>query len=235
MNSARPLLFQTSDGGATWQTINSRIEFPGSCLSVGFVFIDPQRGWAGGNCFSPGVVSASMKSIFAERSWSIAKTVDGGYTYQQRTNVPVPEDLLVPEVLAAEGNCGEIRLIPIADDAIAIEWGCSIFTAMRPDYKYFALSADGGETWTSWKSSGNEFFLDAQQGWRLLAPGELQQTTDGGLNWNTIKIVTWDNAQFAFVSEQEGWAIASVGQARVLLQTVNGGKTWAELHPRIGQ
>lgn len=233
MNSTRPLFFRTADGGSTWNAINSRIGFPDACISVGFVFIDPHTGWAGGNCFSRGVLFTPMRSIFGNGSWSVSKTIDGGSTYEERTMLPTPADLQQPAVLAAEGNCGEIRLLLIENKVIGIEWGCSLFTPLKPDYRYFALSADAGKTWTSWNSTGNESFLDAEHGWRLLSPGELQQTTDGGRNWATIKNVTWDEAEFDFVDEQEGWAIASVGQGRVFLHTGNGGRTWTDLHPLV--
>jgi photosystem II stability/assembly factor-like uncharacterized protein len=234
MNSARPLFFRTTDGGDTWKAINSRIGFPDACIGVGFVFIDAHTGWLGGNCFSRGVVFTPMQSIFAEDSWSVKKTVDGGSTYEERTMMPAPAELQQPNVLETEGNCGEIRLLPIDEDVLGIEWGCSIFTPLGPDYRYFSLSSNGGRTWTSWKSTGNEFFLNATYGWRLLPPGEIQQTTDGGLNWLTIKFVTWEDAKFDFVSEQEGWAVASIGRARILLHSINGGRTWADLHPLIG-
>lgn len=234
MNSTRPLFVQTSDGGQTWKTINSRIGFPGSCIGVGFAFLDSQTGWAGGNCFSRGVVFTPMKSIFANGGWSVGKTIDGGHTFGQRTTMPPPVELRQPEVLEADGNCGEIRFISVAVNVIGIEWACSIFTPLKPDYRYFAITSDRGQTWLSWKATGNEFFLDAKLGWRLFSPGELQQTTDGGLNWATIKIVTWDDAQFDFVNEQEGWAIISGGRAMAFLRTDNGGQTWAELNPIIG-
>lgn len=234
MNAARSLLFHTTDGGETWSPINSRIGLPDTCVAVGFVFTDRQRGWMGGNCFIQQVVWTPIESIFAAGGWFISETSDGGNTYAERTLIPAPAELQQPEVLSAEGNCGEIRLVRIEDDVIGIEWGCSIFTPLKPDFRFFALSPDGGRTWTSWKSTGNESFLNADYGWRLLAPGELQQTIDGGSNWVTIKNVTWDDAKFEFVSEQEGWAIASVGQGRVLLHTLNGGQTWTDLHPIVG-
>jgi hypothetical protein len=146
----------------------------------------------------------------------------------------LPAELRQPEVLAADGNCGEIRFVSVAKNVIGIEWACSIFTPLKPDYRYFAITSDRGQTWLSWKATGNEFFLDAKLGWRLFSPGELQQTTDGGLNWDTIKIVTWDDAQFDFVNEQEGWAIVSSGRAMAFLRTDNGGRTWAELNPIVG-
>jgi photosystem II stability/assembly factor-like uncharacterized protein len=234
MNSTRPLLFQTTDGGETWQTINSRIEFPDACTGVGFVFIDPQTGWAGGNCFAQGVVSNKIGFFVLPDGWPIYKTLDGGRSYEKKTFMPMPEEFQQLDLLAKDGNCGEIRLESFAEDVIGIEWGCSIFTPRTPDFRYFALSADKGQTWTSWEATGNEFFLNAEYGWRLLSPGELQQTTDSGANWTTIKNVTWEDATFDFVSDQEGWVIASIQQARALLHTINGGKTWQDLHPLIG-
>ena len=234
MNSTRPLLLQTTDGGRTWQAINSRIEFPDACIGVGFVFIDAQTGWTGGNCFSQGVVSNKISFFVLPDGWAIYKTIDGGRSYEEKTFMPMPEELQQIDLLEKDGNCGEIRLQSFAEDVIGVEWGCSIFAPLKPDYRYFALSTNRGKTWASWKSTGNEFFLNAKHGWRLFAPGELQQTTDSGVTWLTIKNVTWEDAEFDFVSEQEGWAIASVRQARALLHTDNGGQTWQDLHPLIG-
>lgn len=234
MNSARPLFFQTNDGGQTWNTINSRIDLPDACVGVGFVFIDSQTGWVGGNCFVQGVVSNKISFFVLPDGWGVNKTLDGGHSYEQKTFLPIPAEFQELNLLEKDGDCGEIQLKPFAEHVIGIEWGCSIFTPLRPDFRYFALSGDDGKTWTSWKSTGNEFFMDAANGWRLLASAELQQTVDSGANWATIKNVTWEDAKFDFVSEQEGWAVASIGQTKALLYTTNGGKTWADLHPLIG-
>jgi photosystem II stability/assembly factor-like uncharacterized protein len=234
MNSVGSLFFQTTDGGNTWRTINSQIGLPDDCIAIGFAFVDPQAGWAGGHCFIQKPVFTPMQSMFAEGGWFLGKTLDGGRSFEERTILPVPAELREAGMLAASGNCGELRLLPIGDDMVGIEWGCSIFPSLKPEHRFFTFSSDGGQTWTSWKSTGNEFFLNANHGWRLFSPGELQQTTDGGSNWITIKHVTWEDAKFDFVSEQEGWAIASIGQARILLYSVNGGRTWADLHPIIG-
>ncbi len=228
------LFFQTTDGGKTWRTLNSQIGLPDDCIAIGFAFVDSQTGWAGGNCFTPGLALTPMQSIFDEDAWFLGKTLDGGTSFEELTMVPVPAALREAGMLTARGNCGELRLLPIGDDMIGIEWGCSIFPSLKPEHRFFTFSSDGGQTWTSWKSTGNEFFLDANHGWRLLSPGELQETTDGGSTWITIKHVTWEDAQFDFVSELEGWAIASIGRTRILLYSTNGGRTWADLHPLIG-
>lgn len=233
MNSARPLFFQTTDSGETWTTINDRFGFPGPCVEVGFAFVNAQTGWAGGNCFSQGVVSNKIKFFLSPDGWIVSKTIDGGHAYDQQTVMPLPDEFQGPDLLEKEGNCGEVRILSIAADVIGIEWGCSIFTHLRPDYTYFALSADGGQTWKSWKSSGNESFLDAIHGWRLLSPSQLQQTTDGGLNWTTIKTVAWENAQFDFVTDKIGWAIVTHKNQTAFVQTMDGGATWIEIKPLV--
>jgi photosystem II stability/assembly factor-like uncharacterized protein len=235
MNTARPLFFHTTDGGKTWTTINSRIGLPDSCVSVGFVFINSQTGWEGGNCFVQGVLVTPMQSIVNDGGWSIGKTLDGGSTYEQRTIIPLPVELQQPEIQAVEGNCGEIRFVPVADDVIGVEWGCVLFSRLTPDYQYFSLSSDGGQTWTTWRSAGNEFFLNGQMGWRMLPSGEIQQTIAGGANWTTIKNVTWEKAQFSFVDEKEGWVLSTRGQTIVLLHTMDGGKVWSKINPIIAK
>ena len=58
---------------------------------------------------------------------------------------------------------------------------------------------------------------------------QLQQTTDGGYTWATIKSVSWQNAQFDFISEQVGWAVVINGDASALVHTTDSGQTWEEL------
>jgi photosystem II stability/assembly factor-like uncharacterized protein len=108
----------------------------------------------------------------------------------------------------------------------------------------YYLSTDSGASWNNWMSVGDdipseydlmtptesEFFLDAGIGWRLKT-NQLLHTTDGGKTWKAIKTVGWDEAQFDFINEQEGWALIDQGAA--LVHTTDGGKTWEELKPVI--
>ncbi len=63
--------------------------------------------------------------------------------------------------------------------------------------------------------------------------GRLQQSTDGGLTWTTIKTVAWHSVQFDFINEQVGWAIVTNDDAVSLVYTTNGGRSWVELDPVI--
>lgn len=222
------LLLHTTDGGETWRAIY-RV---GGCHSVGFVFINSTTGWYGANCFSQGVVYDHLEFFFRAGGLELEKTTNGGDTFDETTLLPMPDELQQPELAKLDSECDETRMLPISSDAVGVEWGCHIFTN-GTEYRYFALTTDGGRTWNTWKPAGNEYFFDATHGWRLLSPGQLQQTTDSGLNWVTLKTVGWEGAQFDFISEQEGWALVNDTNSSAFVHTADGGKTWEEIKPVI--
>jgi photosystem II stability/assembly factor-like uncharacterized protein len=70
---------------------------------------------------------------------------------------------------------------------------------------------------------GNVFFLDATTGW--IGGSSIYKTTDGGLNWT--KQAGDLNTEFtaiSFADSQNGWA---VGFNNLVLNTQDGGQTWA--------
>lgn len=223
------ILFHTTDGGEAWTAINV---VGGGCHSVGFVFINSTTGWYGANCFSQGTVYDHLELFFTAGGLKLEKTVDGGETFGETTLLPMPGELQQPELATLDSECDETRMLSISSEAVGVEWGCHIFTT-GTEYRYFALTTDAGRTWNTWKPAGNEYFLNASLGWRLLSPGQLQQTIDSGLNWVSIKTVTWKDAQFDFISELEGWALVKDAEATAFVHTTDGGKTWEEIRPVI--
>jgi photosystem II stability/assembly factor-like uncharacterized protein len=231
MNSTRPLLFQTNDGGENWLLVNDHYHDLTYAVGAGFAFIDDQNGWYGQNNIPIKMGMHRIDTIISDGGWKLLKTQDGGRSFPNFTLLPLPSELQQTGLAGKDVDCGETRLLTIAPVVIGVEWDCVVDPPTL--YRFFALSADSGETWNSWLASGNEFFLDGAHGWRLLSPGGLQQTNDGGLHWVTIKTVTWTNAQFDFISEQKGWAIASNDETLALLHTPDGGATWTEIKPLI--
>jgi hypothetical protein len=157
-----------------------------------------------------------------ESTGHIMRTTDGGSSWQ---DVTPPQGQLYPE--------GSFYALD-AGTAWAAPWLCSNFCYPPPTATIVWRTSDGGQSWRSWKSTGNESFFNADIGWRLYSPdpaqlSQLQTTTDGGLDWVNIKEVAWQSARFEFVSEQVGWAIVSIGEVTALLHTNDGGKTWVEL------
>jgi photosystem II stability/assembly factor-like uncharacterized protein len=227
MNSTRPLLFQTYDGGENWLLVNDHYHDLTYAVGAGFAFIDDQNGWYGQNNIPIKMGMNRIDTIISDGGWKLLKTQDGGRSFPDFTLLPLPSEWQQTGLAGNEADCGETRLVTTAPAVIGVEWDCVIDPPTI--YRFFALSADGGESWNSWLASGNEFFLDGIHGWRLLSPGQLQYTTDSGLNWVTIRTVAWETAQFDFVTEQEGWAIVIGNNATALLHTTDSGKTWMEI------
>jgi photosystem II stability/assembly factor-like uncharacterized protein len=61
---------------------------------------------------------------------------------------------------------------------------------------------------------------------------DLELTHDGGKTWSLIKTMGWDG-DLEFVNEETGWAIAKSGDTTALVHTIDGGRTWQELHSVI--
>ncbi len=173
----------------------------------------------------------------------ILKTMDGGRNWNSLELPPLNPIPVEIQSGTSQGSasyqmeCGETKVQRISDHGIGIEVTCTLLKTGK-DYIYYYLSPDGGENWQSWLSTGNEYFLSPDLGWRLYTEPttlahRLQQTTDRGKTWNDIKSVAWEGARFNFVSERDGWAIATRGEEWALIHTADGGKLWSEIRPRM--
>jgi photosystem II stability/assembly factor-like uncharacterized protein len=226
------VLMHTTDGGQTWTNVTKTyMNELFNCHNGGLAFINATTGWYGTSCVgSPEVFQ--FNSMFGEGGWKIRKTTDGGNSFTYSTLIPTPPDLHKLASANPEMDCGERRVVAFTSNVLGVEWECRNY-ATYERYKYFSLSTDLGNTWNTWIPAGNEHFIDASHGWRLLAPGQLQQMTDDGLTWTTIKTTAWDTAQFDFINEKEGWAIVSTGNVSALVHTTDGGSSWTESKPVI--
>jgi photosystem II stability/assembly factor-like uncharacterized protein len=236
-------LLRTIDGGKSWIHVQF---FSDGCISGGMIFVDEQEGWIGDDC-------RSLSNMLDGIAWqdflngkaapSLNRTIDGGNTWN---SFPVPAPTVFPSNLTSPNldpnvwfYCGIKEMEKISQKAFLLQWNCNTaHSTISAEASYAYLTIDGGQTWHSWLSTGNEHFINTTIGWRLLTldesqPNLLQQTTDGGLAWMTIKEVVWQTAQFDFVSEQVGWAIVSDGKNSVLIHTIDSGKTWIEIKPVV--
>ena len=241
MGSTTMGMAKTEDGGISWTPIAA----PGSiCVQRTMIFINMLDGWSGSDCrYTPTVGTPLQEFISGKSSPELYRTTNGSQSWD---NITIPS----PEVFPAEFTssdadpnisilCGTTSMRWISFQSFSIRWTCSaeMGTPYLEDFSYLYLTSDNGQSWHSWLATGNEFFLNAQTGWRLYSPGkgqvsQLQQTTDSGQAWKTIKTVTWQTAQFDFVSEQVGWAIVTGADAASFLHTTDGGRNWSELKPK---
>ncbi len=231
--SLRESLFHTTDGGETWEGINNFTKDLGTCGNGGLVFLNATTGWYGFSCVGDGTTSLPFSTQFAKSGFNIRHTTEGGNSFSFETTIPIPPDLQKLADTQPDMSCGENKMTAFAPKVMGIEWECEPFGHREQHFNYFSLTTDAGITWNTWEATGNEYFYNASHGWRLLSSGQLQQTTDSGLNWMTIKIVAWERAQFDFIDEQEGWALVRNAEITALVHTIDGGETWEEIKPVI--
>jgi photosystem II stability/assembly factor-like uncharacterized protein len=238
-------LFQTLDGGDSWKLIQP---VSNGCISGGMIFTSTQNGWIGYDCSG---LSNTMTGTRLEdflkgvEAPVLSRTLDGGTTW---TDAILPAPQVFPANLMstvvdpnASVYCGIKEMDLIAENSFILQWSCN--TNISPPLtvaSYAYLTEDDGQTWRSWLSTGSEFFITPDTGWRIFAsndqqPTFLQQTTDGGETWNTIKPTGWQAAQFDFVNEQVGWALVTDQLTSAFVHTLDGGRTWEVIRPVITQ
>ena len=248
MKQDRYRIYHTTDGGIHWEFTIDNLQGPSVAGAPGLAFLDEKNGW-----FAINQVGGAEDPA---PNWYAYKTTDAGKTWQ-KTELPAPSPL------PAEFNgrvywCGARKVDIIQPEIVDLMFICRVYEQASDSLAFYFRfhSFDGGENWNSWLSKnwyywysekgassysifeGNDSFLNAQIGWRLYPLGEgqnsqLQQTTDGGQTWKTVKTVAWQTAQFDFVSEQIGWAIVNSAKATALVHTIDGGQTWEVIKPII--
>jgi len=236
-------LVRTMNGGESWMQVH---RLGDGCVSGGMIFVDEQEGWIGDDCRGLSNIADGIPVqdfLNGKATPSLNRTTDGGNTW---SSFPVPAPTVFPLNFTSPDidpntwvYCGINQMHQISQKAFLLQWSCNTAhstTIVEASFAY--LTTDGGQTWHSWLSTGNETFTNPDTGWRLFAtadsqPSLLQQTTDGDLTWRTIKEVAWKTAQFNFVNEQVGWANVSNNMNSTLVHTVDGGKTWIEIKPEI--
>lgn len=178
-------LLRTADGGNTW---TQAYPAPGPTQDISFV--DARTGFGLGELSDPGAV---LKTGDGGESWTAAASLTGSYLTERLSFVSASEGwLLAGKIGTADGTLAVLH------------------------------TTDGGKTWGEIGplpaiSSPDYFrFFDPQNG--VLADSGnslLYRTSDGGKTWQSSALQTpaGGNAQFAFLSPEEGWAIGNPGSA----------------------
>jgi photosystem II stability/assembly factor-like uncharacterized protein len=217
----RTYLFQTRDGGKTWERlIDPEDDSLQALHNSGLAFADSNLGWM-------------TKDPLGGFDPFLEQTVDGGSSWQ-RINIPPPvegewEELPLycilenPTFSSKQTGFFLLQCAELNQDSGNFDW----------DFKttYLYATTDRGENWLIQKFSTpvhQLLFLDYQIG---LAFGEQHyHSKDGGASWNKFKEVTW-LGEFNFINQQEGWAVARKGDTTALVHTVDGGLTYQQIDP----
>ncbi len=221
MNHDYVVLYRSSDGGVSWKRIIDPYIDGGiqSCTKTSMLFTDATHGWLTGDC--NGVKAGVL----------LFSTSDAGSTWKE---VTLPAPAATPDLFTNMNvSCGSYDPFFFGNDVGHMSIRCANFEASQITYSYYIYTTqDSGNTWTGLSYPGNAlYFVTKDIGWALA--NKIQLTTDGGKTWKPISDVTW-TAQFDFIDQNTGWAIAQSGNEVALVKTDNGGVKWTILTPNVG-
>lgn len=220
----------TVDGGVTWHQLRAAPHLWETSES----WVNREHGWVGGG---------NPRSCIS----SISATADGGTTWTRQ--------------LALPGHCGTIEVHMLDDRrGWAIGGMDSRHCSMGgcDDYVLYQ-TVDGGQHWTAelppspnWSTvsgawggfPGPPLFVTTRYGWIPFGtgagPGDggIAITMDGGRTWRRVlRSYSLTDSSIALINPHEGWISGSSRMCMTpscradLLHTINGGKTWRDLHP----
>lgn len=211
-------LVGTVDGGITWVTQKQFEHY----VNIEWFFIDKLTGWAAGEQFGHNSGGTTILDYF------ILKTSDGGKTWIIQLEEP-----------SGHYNTYSDALLDIHFINRDIGW---IVGSKGRIYH----TEDGGQHWVRQKSN-NKFdlkkiqFVDAKRGWvageqfhEKGASGIILHTDNGGMDWKQQWIKKTEYMWIfglQFVDADNGWAAICTDENSkncLLIQTVDGGKTWSE-------
>jgi len=214
-------LFHSADGGLTWTSLDSEI----SDDYTGMVFGDTQFG----------LRSLQTIGAYENGAPTYDVTTDGGATWESH-ELPPPTG--TPDLFNQYPYCETYQPVLLSTHFIRLLVGCFDYTSPPKLFtSYLYISQDGG---ISWKivhlpvkvlaSEDTLFYFDNDHA--LLLGGNIYQSTDGGQTWSFVQKVNWE-AQFSFVDPQHGWGLGGAVGEIALVNTINGGRTWALIKPVI--
>jgi len=210
-------LIQTTDGGLSWDPIQSPPDTLSSCAKTAIAFADPAAGWMTNEC--PFELAGG---VFVDH------TSDGGKSWEQIELTPPAGQASFAETYSlCRTHSPNVSLA--TQLALIVE--CRRQSGGLVSFLY--MTEDAGRSWRiSAYPGGDLLLLDEAIGWALSK--EIHKTDNGGQTWRLIKTVNWEG-QFSFVSGELGWAVARSEGAFALVRTTNGGRTWSLLEPVIGE
>lgn len=214
-------IFQTGDGGKTWQRVytnDPNLDGAGETLPLGglkniILPLDSETAWVGGVVYAPGEMY-------------LFRSQDGGKTWLQ-INVVLP-------AAAAESELSvvAVQFMTPTDGLLALR-----LNSQNPETIVYSTE-DGGSTWSLLPGTFSGYgILETLSASEMIfyTADQFYVTTDAG---ETIQQVSPNIAfgesviDMSFANSQAGWLITvDTSNERTLYKTTDGAETWTPLTP----
>lgn len=207
-------IYKTADGGKTWRLLSNNWRFTtvdGTCTTPGGATL-PRMG---GHLFGLSVNPADPNDVFVAGGCCapcnpeaiIARTTDGGLTWDLRTSIVrdarvenriTQSDRLLPET----GRFHTLQMIG------NVGWAAGRGGVLM-------RTEDRGATWSRISTGtsltvNNLFFITPTKGWLVGWMGTLLETDDGGKSWQRLSAGTRNDLfGIHFVNDRQGWIAGS--------------------------
>jgi hypothetical protein len=225
----RIALFQTINGGNTWQRVvdpaaDSPIQ---ECEKTGILFTGPWNGWLTGDC------RGSRTGVF------LFQTFDGGKSWIEAKlpSPPTPPGLFT----SSDFSCRIRPPVFFAQKTnLVLPVECSSKTTPTTAAYLFNSSLDGSD-WHTMSYPGGRIVIRSPGDGRVfrgdvvsgLAVSQDIYIYNGQTEiWQKIGSIDWIG-QFDFIDWNKGWAAARKDDTPLFLCTADGGKTWNPLSPIV--
>lgn len=209
-------VFQTTDGGKSWNRQFRKKQDANSAGTIGIYFLNGREGW---------LLTSDMSTMEGE----LFSTVNGGVNWQPAGEVRIARPY-------AEGLCFSdpgTGWIPLDAGAGPVDGGLSV---TRDGGKSFQIVGETGGSNVETRKITNAreiVFRTAKLGWAVgHAPNYgdyLLRTQDGGNTWEQLYPKPGPVSDISFTDAQNGFGLGELSDENALLATRNGGNTWAEV------
>jgi photosystem II stability/assembly factor-like uncharacterized protein len=224
MNHDYIVLYQTTDGGFTWEKLISPFEDSSgiqACQKNGLWFADPSHGWLTGSC--NGVAAGVL----------LFRTEDGGRHWQ-------PIQLPVPDGFAdlfgmGSGYCGSNPIRQGSGSIVEVEVACHQVTPVEDTIFFTAKTQDNGMSWTIQPVETTKQYTYTIGGQHMVDLGTIWRwSADSGASWKDAFVQSpWPGYGLALETpDEEHWFALTWSEAGTNLATSEDqGNSWDLLNP----
>lgn len=204
-------IFQTRDGGKSWNVLAKQIE-----EKIQFVtFINDKTGWA------LNVDHDILYTTDGGETWAVQRKAGKSKIKYNYNNPGAPTEM--PDPLAR---------IKFLNDKLGWAWGGGKKDDNVEQEGVFLITTDGGQNWQKFDYTFSDelkalFFLNDKLGWASDRKGGLYKTTNSGRSWLKQPDDTRRpsiNGIF-FINETKGWLVGPDGY---IGSTEDGGQNWVK-------